>query len=86
MRALATTGGVDLKGVYDRSAGFLSVLWVAYPTIWALGPSGIGALSQAVETALFVIVPVLSKVGFSVVDLSGLRSLRTAKAARSAAA
>lgn len=86
VRALAAAGGADLKGVYDRSAGFLTVLWVAYPTIWALGPSGLGVLSQPVETALFVIVPVLSKVGFSIVDLSGLRGLRPAEAGRAATA
>lgn len=86
VRALATAGGADLKGVYNRSAGFLTVLWVAYPTIWALGPSGLGVLSQPVETALFVIVPVLSKVGFSIVDLSGLRGLRPAEVGRAATA
>ncbi|CAM3362443.1 bacteriorhodopsin [Deinococcus saxicola] len=85
VRALAAASGADLKGVYDRSAGFLSVLWVAYPTIWALGPSGIGALSQPIETALFVIVPVLSKVGFSIVDLAGLRGLRAVEGRRTAA-
>lgn len=86
VRALAAAGGADLKGVYDRSAGFLTVLWVAYPTIWALGPSGLGVLSQPVETALFVVVPVLSKVGFSIVDLSGLRGLRPAEVGRAATA
>ncbi|CAM4444923.1 bacteriorhodopsin [Deinococcus marmoris] len=85
VRALAARDGADLKAVYDKSAGFLSVLWVAYPTIWALGPSGIDLLSQPVETALFVIVPVLSKVGFSIVDLSGLRGLRAVEAGRAAA-
>lgn len=86
VRALAARDGADLKAVYDRSAGFLSVLWVAYPTIWALGPSGIDLLSQPVETALFVIVPVLSKVGFSIVDLSGLRGLRQAESGRATVA
>lgn len=85
VRARAARDGADLKAVYDKSAGFLSVLWVAYPTIWALGPSGIDLLSQPVETALFVIVPVLSKVGFSIVDLSGLRGLRAVEAGRAAA-
>jgi len=86
VRALAARDGADLKGVYDKSAGFLSVLWVAYPTIWALGPSGIDLLSQPVETALFVIVPVLSKVGFSIVDLSGLRGLRQVETGRATVA
>lgn len=86
VRALAARDGADLKAVYDKSAGFLSVLWVAYPTIWALGPSGIDLLSQPVETALFVVVPVLSKVGFSIVDLSGLRGLRQAETGRATGA
>ena len=76
LRALSVSGGADLQRVYTQSAAFLSILWFAYPTIWALGPSGLGLIEQPTETALFVVIPILSKVGFSIVDLAGLRGLR----------
>jgi bacteriorhodopsin len=43
--------------------------------IWILGPSGIGLFSQAIDTLLFVLVPIVSKVGWSIVDLTSLRAL-----------
>ncbi len=75
LRRVATEGGPELAAGYSRLTTFLSVLWVCYPTIWALGPSGLGLLGQPLETALFVFVPFLSKVGFSILDLSFLRQL-----------
>ena len=75
LRRLAYRQGDDLGSVYTKVLTLLSVLWVAYPAIWWLGPSGTGVLSQATESLLFVIVPILSKVGFSAVDLYLLRQL-----------
>ncbi|MEF2276833.1 bacteriorhodopsin [Deinococcus sp. YIM 134068] len=77
LRAEAERGGTDLAALYRRVAGFLTALWFAYPTIWAIGPSGFDLIGQTTETALFVIFPFLSKVGFSILDLSGLRRLST---------
>ena len=75
LRALAHRQGADLGRVYTTVLTMLSVLWIAYPTIWWLGPSGMGAISQGLESVLFVVVPILSKVGFSAVDLYLLRQL-----------
>ena len=75
LRKLAHRQGADLGRVYTTVLGILTALWIAYPTIWWLGPSGVGAISQALETALFVFVPIASKVGFSAVDLYLLRRL-----------
>lgn len=75
LRAEAERGGRDLGALYRQVAGLLTALWFAYPTIWALGPSGLALIGQVTETALFVIFPFISKVGFSFFDLRGLRRL-----------
>lgn len=75
LRQIAYSQSEELGRTYVRVATFLSVLWVGYPTIWALGPSGRGVLGSTTEVALFVILPILSKVGFSLFDLSELRKL-----------
>ena len=75
LRRLAFRQGDDLGRVYTVVLTILSVLWFAYPTIWWFGPSGVGAIDQGAESVLFVVVPVLSKVGFSAVDLYLLRRL-----------
>ena len=74
-RRIAADQGSELAASYTRVATFLSVLWVGYPTIWALGPSGIGLFGETTEVALFVVLPILSKVGFSLFDLHELRKL-----------
>jgi len=76
LRAIANTQGPDLARVFSRVAGLLTVLWIAYPTVWLLGPSGLGLLNQTIDTALFVFVPIISKVGWSFFDLRELRALK----------
>jgi bacteriorhodopsin len=76
LRAIADSQGPDLARIFRRVAGLLSVLWVAYPAVWLLGPSGIGLIGQTWDTALFVFVPIISKVGWSFFDLRELRSLK----------
>jgi bacteriorhodopsin len=75
LKAKADSQGPEIAAIFRRVAGLLSVLWVAYPLTWILGPSGIGLLNQSLDTLLFTLVPILSKVGWSIVDLSSLRAL-----------
>lgn len=75
LRQAAERGGADLGRLFRQVAGLLTVLWFAYPTIWAIGPSGLALIGQVTETALFVLFPFISKVGFSFFDLRGLRRL-----------
>lgn len=81
LRRIAAESGPEISAIYGKALTMLSVLWVCYPSIWALGPSGLHVFGQTVETALFVIVPFFSKVGFSYVDLSLLRGLAGRKPA-----
>ena len=65
----------EVGRVFRIVAAYLAVFWVGYPLTWILGPSGLGVVSQPVDTALFVLLPVFSKVGFSILDLSLLRRM-----------
>lgn len=85
LRRIADEQGPELGATYRRVATFLGVLWVGYPLIWALGPSGIGALGDTTSVALFVLLPIVSKVGFSLYDLSELRTLGSERPSPSAA-
>ena len=75
VRREAYAHNADIGKAYTRVATYFTVLWFCYPLVWALGPSGIGLLGSQTEVALFVILPVLSKVGFSIYDLYELRKL-----------
>jgi bacteriorhodopsin len=60
---------------YTRIAGYFTALWFGYPLIWALSPSGLGLFGDTTTVALFVLLPIFSKVGFSIYDLHELRKL-----------
>lgn len=84
LRRIARDQSADLGRTYTRVAAFLSVLWVGYPLVWALGPSGAGVIDRYTDVLLFVLLPILSKVGFSIVDLLHLRRLGAAEPSHSA--
>ena len=63
----------EVGRIYRTVATYLALFWVGYPLTWILGPSGLGVVGQSVDTALFILLPIFSKVGFSVLDLGLLR-------------
>jgi bacteriorhodopsin len=79
LRAKTRGQGVELSRLYDKLLIYFTVLWISYPTVWLIGPSGLGWINQTTETLLFCVLPFFSKVGFSYLDLNGLRRLSNAK-------
>ena len=63
----------EIGKAYTRLTTYFTALWFGYPLVWLLGPSGVGLLES--DVALFVILPIFSKVGFSIYDLHELRKL-----------
>lgn len=74
LRRIAFDSGPEIGRIYTTVATYLSAFWIGYPLTWILGPSGLGIVSQSVDTALFVLLPIFSKVGYSVLDLGLLRT------------
>lgn len=64
-----------LGKLYDRLLVYFTIFWSTYPVVWIIGPSGLGLINQVAETFLFCLFPFFSKVGFSILDLEGLRDL-----------
>lgn len=75
LRREAYAHNTEIGQAYTRTAGLLSALWFGYPLIWALGPSGIRLFGSNTEVVLFVLLPIVSKVGWSIFDLHELRKL-----------
>ncbi|HHP7232067.1 MAG TPA: bacteriorhodopsin [Xenococcaceae cyanobacterium] len=75
LRNKTKSQGADLSSFYDKLTTYFTVLWICYPIVWILGPSGFGVFNQTVDTFLFCLIPFFSKVGFSYLDLHGLRNL-----------
>ena len=75
LRQHAAEHSSKLKAIYTILAGYLSALWICYPLAWLFGPSGFNQLEQSTDVALFVFLPILSKVGFSLLDIYLLHRL-----------
>lgn len=75
LRAKARSQDAALSSFYHKIATYFTVLWICYPIVWILGPSGLGVFDQTIDTFLFCLIPFFSKVGFSFLDLHGLRNL-----------
>lgn len=78
LREIAKTQTPKLYAFYNWIALYLCVLWSIYPTAWILGPNGISFFSERLTMYIFIVVPILSKLGFSIIDLLGLRKLTRA--------
>lgn len=59
--------------LFQTLRNVLTVLWIAYPIVWILGPEGLTVLSIGVETACYAILDLFAKVGFGLI-LNGASS------------
>ncbi len=73
--AKAKSQGPELTAAYKASAVYLSVQWILYPMVWALGTPGLGVLGTLLTSVLFIILPIVSKAGFAFYNLVKLRAL-----------
>ncbi|MDM9379766.1 bacteriorhodopsin [Chlorogloeopsis sp. ULAP01] len=76
LRAKTKTQGLELSNLYNKLVTYFTVFWIGYPIVWIIGPSGFGWVNQTIDTFLFCVLPFFSKVGFSFLDLHGLRNLQ----------
>jgi bacteriorhodopsin len=75
LRSKARSQGRELSSFFDKLTTYFTVLWIGYPIVWIIGPSGFNLINQTIDTFLFCLLPFFSKVGFSIWDLNGLRNL-----------
>ena len=75
LKATAYEQSDELGRAYVKVALFLTVAWAGYPLIFALSPSGAGVISDRLALILLVLLPIVSKVGFSIYDLYELRKI-----------
>ncbi|MBC7512466.1 bacteriorhodopsin [Candidatus Saccharibacteria bacterium] len=61
--------------LYANLALVLAALWFAYPVVWYLAESGVGAISYLNENAIYAVLDVTAKVGFGLLILGSIKSL-----------
>lgn len=68
-----------VKQAFRRLVTVHIVLWTLYPLVWILGTEGLNAFAPPVETMLFTILDLASKVGFGFLSLNTLRTIIQSK-------
>ncbi len=64
LRAESLKEREDVRATYGRNAAILSVIWLIYPLILAVGPDGLGIISPVASTAGIAVLDVTAKVAF----------------------
>ncbi|WP_336003008.1 bacteriorhodopsin [Halorientalis halophila] len=57
-------------GIHRTLLNFVAVLWLVYPVIWILAPSGIGAMDLETQALVVTYIDVVAKVGFGLIALN----------------
>jgi len=70
---------IDKKLAYRRLLLFVMITWSAFPILWFFSDKGFGLMPSDWEVLLYVILDVVAKIGFAVLYLYELRSLRWRK-------
>jgi bacteriorhodopsin len=81
-QARALSGDAQSKFMLLRN--MLTVIWLVYPVWWLVGTEGLNAVGLGVETAGFMVLDLVAKVGFGFILLSSHAILDDAKSAKTA--
>ena len=61
---------------YKNLAWLLVAFWISYPIVWIIGTPGYGLISPYTTNLLFIILPILCKPVFGIIDLYIIQSLK----------
>lgn len=61
---------------YKSLSGLLIILWFSYPVVWILGSPHYQILSPCTKSIMFIILPILCKPLFGLVDVYLLRTMK----------
>jgi bacteriorhodopsin len=64
LTAQASTMPGDVGNLFATLRNVVILLWLAYPVVWIVGTEGLGLVPLYYETAAFMVLDVLAKVGF----------------------
>ena len=74
----ATEMAPELKSTFTTLRNLIVVIWLIYPVWWILGTEGLGIIGLGIETAGFMVLDLVAKVGFGIILLSSREVLDAA--------
>ena len=71
----------DAASTFSTLRNLIVFVWLVYPVWWILGTEGLGIVSLNIETAGFMVLDLVAKVGFGIILLSSREVLDAAGSA-----
>jgi len=59
----------DTQSTFTTLRNLVAVVWLVYPVWWLIGTEGIGLVGIGIETAGFMVIDLVAKVGFGIILL-----------------
>jgi len=77
--------GGSLQSKFSTLRNLIVVIWLVYPVWWLVGTEGLGVVGLGIETAGFMVLDLVAKVGFGIILLSSREVLDQSSSARGTA-
>jgi len=70
VEALAVERDDETEALFRKLRAFVVVLWLVYPAIWVLAPSGVGVMDGETTALVVTYIDVVAKVGFGLIGIN----------------
>lgn len=74
LREQSAAYGGKLDAVYKGNAAYLTVVWLLYPIVFAIGPEGLGMISSPASVWAILVLDVVAKVVYGYVSSERIKS------------
>ncbi len=78
--------GPDVRSTFSTLRTLIVVVWLVYPVWWLVGTEGLNVVGINIETAGFMVLDLVAKVGFGIILLSSREALDAVSSAATAGA
>ena len=75
--------GPDVRSTFSTLRTLIVVVWLIYPVWWLVGTEGLNVVGINIETAGFMVLDLVAKVGFGIILLSSREALDAVSSAAS---
>jgi len=76
----ASEVSAEAQSTFTKLRNLVVVVWAVYPVWWLVGTEGLGVIGLGVETAGFMVLDLVAKVGFGFILLSSRKAIDDAAA------
>ena len=80
VRAIGERLGGGIEAVYRKNLVFLTVVWLAYPVVFLLGPEGVQAIGLAASVWAILVLDIVAKVVYGFLATARFKALPTSGA------